>query len=143
MTNEHVLLREIAVPISGTCADSPGILKGTVLVYSDPNTVAASTGNTDNVAGIAAQEKITLNGQTKIAFYEEGDFRGIASGNIGLGDPIASWGREGINQVYSVISGNGGSLSENIILGVAKEAASDEETFRYKLAPQTLIDPRA
>ena len=137
MTNEHVLLREIAPPVSGTCADTPGILKGTVLVYSDPNTVAASTGTNDEVAGIASQEKITLNGQTKIAFYEQGDFRGIASGNIGVGDPIASAGIGSLNYVYSLIGV--ANLSGNCVLGISKEAASDEETFRYKLAPQALV----
>ena len=142
MTNEAVLMREVSIPISGTVVDGAGILKGTLLTQSDPNTVAASTTTAPIAAGIASQEKVVDNGQTKLAYYDRGDFRVIASGNIGLGDPLAIAGLQGLNYVYSIINA-GGSLSGNIILGHAREAATDEETFRMELHPQTLIDPRA
>ncbi len=137
MTNEHILLREIAVPVSGTVDDSIGFLKGTVLKIADPNTVSASDGNNDEIAGIASQEKIASNGQTKNAFYDKGDFRGILSGSATTGDPLGSWGREGINQIYSLIGVT--NLSGNCVLGTAKEDGTDGQTIRYKLDPQAIM----
>ena len=75
MTNEAVLLKEVALPVSYTVADSGGIEKGTLLKMADLNTAAASDAINDMIAGVAAQEKISLNGQTKLAVYNRGDFR--------------------------------------------------------------------
>ena len=136
MTNEAVLMREVALPVSFTCSDSTGIEKGALLALTDPNTVATAAGvGLDRVAGIAAQEKIALNGQTKIAVYTQGDFKIIGSGSINAGDPVSIWGRDG-NMVFSVAAT--ANLSGNCVLGISKENSTAGQSLRVELKPQAL-----
>lgn len=81
MANEAVLIMEFLPPVMFTCADGTGIEKGTVLKLSDPMTVAASSADNDIFAGIAAEEKIANDGNTKIAVYRAGVFKMVDSGS--------------------------------------------------------------
>ena len=138
MTNEAVLLREVALPVSGTCADATGIAKGAILAMADLNTVALAAADSAIVVGVASQEKIADNGHTKIAFYDQGDFRMTASGDIAIGDAVAtSSGTGNSNTVCAMLST--ANLSGNVILGMAKETAATGETFRVKLQPQSIL----
>ena len=74
MANEAVLYIEQEKPIMMTCADGTGIEKGTLLKLSDPMTVAATSADNDIFAGVAANEKIANDGNTKIAVYRKGIF---------------------------------------------------------------------
>lgn len=78
MALECVLMVETELPVAFTCADGTGIEQGTVLKLTDPMTVAASDGDTDVCAGIAAEEKIANDGKTTIAVYRRGIFKGFA-----------------------------------------------------------------
>ncbi|MEX0595483.1 MAG: hypothetical protein WD512_03205, partial [Candidatus Paceibacterota bacterium] len=62
MALETTLMVELESPVNFTCADGTGIEKGAILTLSDPNTVATTTGDTDAVIGIAAEEKIASDG---------------------------------------------------------------------------------
>ncbi len=137
MTNEAVLLREVSVPVSFTCSDSIGIEKGAILTLSDPNTVALCTTDKAEVAGIAAQEKIASNGQIKIAFYDRGDFKLVASGSITVGDPVGTSANSGASNTVCTLVGVA-NLSGNCVLGIAKETATTGETLRVELKPQAL-----
>ena len=135
MTNEAVLMREVSVPVSFTCSDSTGIEKGALLALTDPNTCATATTSKEEVAGVAAQEKIANNGQTKVAVYDRGDFKIVASGSITAGDPVAMWGRDG-NMVFTLVGV--ANLSGNCVFGIAKETATNGQTLRVELKPQAL-----
>jgi len=130
-------MREVELPVSFTVADGAGIEKGTLLKMADLNTAAASTAVNDVIAGIAAQEKIVSNGQTKLAVYVRGDFKGELSGNATTGDPLGSHSRTGEeNTIYSLAGVV--NLSGNCCLGVAKEDGTDGQTIRYELKPQVI-----
>jgi len=81
MANEAVLVMELMPPIMFTCADGTGIEKGTLLKLSDPMTVAATSADNDIFAGVAAEEKIANDGNTKIAVYRAGVFKMTDSGS--------------------------------------------------------------
>lgn len=138
MSNEAVLMREVVLPVSFTCDETVGFLKGTLLALADPNTCIASSAINDKIAGVAAQEKIAGNGQNKIAVYDGGDFRFTCSGTVNVGDPVGSYSRAaGENFVYT-LSGVA-NLSGVCCVGIAKEEASTGETLRVELKPQILV----
>ena len=61
-------------PIRYTCADGTGIAKGSLMELTSPRTVIQSTDVDRPIVGIAAQEKVALDGQTSIAVYTNGIF---------------------------------------------------------------------
>lgn len=123
---------EVAVPM--TVADGVGIEKGAILLLTDPNTAATTTGDTDACAGIAKTEKIASDGKTKLAVYKRGIFRGYA----GLAGVTA-----GAAIITDTATGAANELvdadvnSENIV-GRALETATDGETFLFELNPFTV-----
>lgn len=103
-------------------------------MISDPATVAVTTGDTDAVIGIAAEEKIANDGKTKIAVYMDGIFKGYA-------------GLAGVTAGMSIITDTAtGAANELVVadvnsehtVGMALETAADGETFLFKLDPQGL-----
>lgn len=134
MARECTLMIETMPPIPFTCADGTGIEKGTVLKLTDPMTVAAADGDTDIVAGIAAEEKIADDGKTTIAVYTRGIFKGYAgAAGVGVGHAI----------ITDVSTGDTNELvsadvnSENIV-GRSLETATDTQTFLFELHPFTV-----
>ena len=132
MANEHVLYRETHLPVSYTVSDSTGIEKGTLLRETDPNTAVAISATKQAIAGVAAYEKIASNGQTRLAVYQGGQFKAVASGSITVGDGLVS-DHTG-NKLVSSSAQTG--LSGSLIVGMALETATDGETFLYELRPQ-------
>ena len=132
MADEAVLIYETAPPIPFTCDDSVGIEKGAILMLTDPMTVATATGDTDIVAGIAAEEKIANDGKTKIAVYDEGYFKetaGLAGVKVGL-NIITDVGTGSANELV-VADG----AAEQLV-GRSMETATDRQTFMFKLDPR-------
>lgn len=124
MANEAVLYRETHLPEQFTCADGAGIEKGTVLKLSDPNTVAASSADNDIFAGIAAEEKIASDGNTKIAVYTRGIFKMVVSSTgstVGVNQVI-----KGANTIgdYTTLDGEKG-----YVVGKALETGTNGETI--------------
>jgi len=132
MANEATLLKETALPVSFTVAEGAGIEKGAILKLTDPMTAALADGDEDDVAGIAAEEKIASNGQTKLAVYRQGEFKVTASGSITAGDTVATHASSGGSNVVAVATASavGGKT-----LGIALETVSEGETFRMELRP--------
>ena len=130
----HTLAVQKTFPVSMTVADGTGIEKGTLLLASDPNTAAASTGANDQLAGILYTEKIASDGNTRAAVLKgPGDIlRATASGSIGMNDALVS----SATGASFVASGQGQTvtqLSGSRILGRSLETVTDGQTFLYEL----------
>lgn len=131
MTGEAVLMVEIAPPIMMTCADVGAIPKGSVLEIADPLTVTIANGDEDYVGGIAAEEKISADGKTKIAVYQQGIFKMLAQGNITAGNAVSTAAASGatVNNVAAATKTSVGRKT----LGIALEDATDEQTLLVEL----------
>lgn len=129
---ECIYETEVAVPF--TCADGAGIEKGSILALADPATVSVTTGDTDIVAGIAKTEKIANDGNTKIAVWRRGIFKGYA-GAAGVTAGAAIITDTGTGAANELV--NADVNSENIV-GRALETATDGQTFLFELNPFTV-----
>jgi len=91
------LLVETDLPIMMTCIDGAGIEKGTLLKMTTPLTAAACTADNEVWAGVAAEEKISGDGKTKIAVYVRGIF-GLTAGGAGItvGKPVSISGANAV-----------------------------------------------
>lgn len=134
MALEATLHTETEPPVAFTCADGAGIEKGSILILTDPNTVAVTTGDTDPVAGIAAEEKIASDGKTKIAVYRRGIFRAfIGAAGCTVGNALITDTSTGAaNELVSADVN-----SENIV-GRALETATDTQSALIELGPFTV-----
>jgi hypothetical protein len=131
MADETTLVFETSKPIPFTCADGTAIEKGALLMITDPFTVATTTGDTDPIVGIAAEEKIANDGKVKIGVYPSGIFRGTAgAAGVTVGMAIISDTATGSANELVVADVN----SEHIV-GRALETATDRETFLFQLNP--------
>ena len=134
MALEATLIHETELPIPMTCADGTAITKGAILVLSDPNTVATTTGDTDVVAGIAAESKIANDGNTKISVYKRGIFKcAIGAGGCTVGNALITDTGTGAANELAAADVN----SENIF-GRALETAVDTDTALVELNPFTV-----
>jgi len=131
MALECTLLVELEPAVSFTCAEGTGIPKGSLLKIADPNTVSQCGGDNERVIGIAADEKIASDGNTQIAVWLRGIFKGTAgaAGTV-AGDAIISDCATGDDNEMVIAD----DASENLI-GMALETAGDLETFKFLLQP--------
>ena len=130
MALECTLLVELEPAVSFTCADT-AIPKGSLMILTDPNTVAITTGDTDEIIGIAAEEYTSGSGLLKIGVYLRGIFRGFA-------------GLAGVTAGKGIISDTGTGAANEIvdadndserIIGTSFETATDTQSFRFLLNP--------
>ena len=134
MALEATLVTELELPINMTVADGTGIEKGAILMMSDPNTAATATGDTDIVAGIAAEEKIASDGKTSLAVYRRGIFKCfIGAGGCTVGAALITDVATGAANELATADVN----SENIF-GRALETALDTESALVELNPFTV-----
>lgn len=131
MALEATLDVQYMPPVQFTCADGTGIEKGALLTLSDPATVATTTGDTDPIVGIAAQEKIANDGRTKIAVHVMGIFRGYAgAAGVTAGQAIISdTGTGAANELVNA------DVNSEHIVGRSLETATDGQTFLFELKP--------
>lgn len=131
MALETTLVMETGKPIMFTCADGTGIEKGAILKMTDPMTAATADGDTDIIAGIAAEEKIANDGKTKIAVFREGIFKGFAgAAGATVGSAlITDVGTGAANEIVDA------DVNSENILGTALETAADTESFLFELKP--------
>jgi|SRR3990167_1960036 len=134
MALEAVLIKELEPAVNFTCADATGIAKGSFLKIADPNTVAQAGTDNDAVIGIAAEEKVASDGNTQIAVYMRGIFRGtIGAGGCTAGDALICDSSTGDDNEMATADVN----SEHII-GIALETGTDLETIKFLLQPVTV-----
>ncbi len=131
MALETTLLYELEPAIPFTCADGTGIEKGALLILTDPMTVATTTGDTDEIIGIAAEEKIANDGRTKIAVYMRGIFRGFA-GAAGVTAGLAIISDTGTGAPNELVVAD---VNSEAIVGMALETATDTQSFTFYLNP--------
>jgi len=129
MALETTLMVELETPVAFTCADGTGIEKGALLKLSDPATVATTTGDTDAIIGIAAEEKVASDGKTTIAVYLRGIFKGYAgAAGVTVGMGIISDTATGAANELVVAD-----LNSEHIVGTALETATDTQSFMFLL----------
>ena len=134
MADETELMWELEPPVPMTCANGTGIEKGAILMLSDPFTVATTTGDTDVVIGIAAEEKIASDGKTTIPVYLRGIFKGTA-GAAGATVGMALITDTGTGTANELVVAD---VNSEAIVGMALETATDRETFLFLLQPMGL-----
>src|SRR3990167_3620061 len=130
MANEAVIIelpRNIH-PVMRTVADSGTIEKGTLLKLADPNTVTASSA-ADVWGGVAAAEKLTLDGSTKIAVHLNGVFDMTCNANAGItaGQQVSL---SGVNLIKTATEAE---IAAGTHIGTAEETATASEVIRVRL----------
>ena len=127
MANETTLMVETELPISFKCADGATIEKGAILKLTESMTAATTSGQGDNVAGIAAEEKIANDGKVTIPVYMGGIFKGVAGAAIAIG--VALMTDATANKIETSTGKTGAQQ-----LGYTLEAPSgDNQTFIFRL----------
>ena len=128
MANEvAVLIIETELPIAMTCADA-AIPKGTLLALADPFTVAATSGDNDIFGGVAAEEKISGDGKTKIAVYRAGIFN-VESGTTGT--TVGKSVKIEANNEFTDVTADNSDLG--YVWGKALETSANGELFLMEL----------
>ena len=131
MALEAVLLTELEPAVPFTCADGTGIEKGALLLLTDPMTVATTTGDTDEIIGIAAEEKIASDGKTTIVVYLRGIFKGFA-GAAGTTAGLAIISDTATGAANELVVAD---VNSEAVVGIALETATDTQSFKFLLQP--------
>jgi len=131
MALEATLHHELELPVPFTVADGAGIEKGSLLILTDPLTVAVTTGDTDEIIGIAAEEKIASDGKTKLGVYMRGIFRGFA-GAAGTTAGLAIISDTGTGAANEIVVAD---VNSEALIGMALETATDGQSFLFYLNP--------
>lgn len=132
MTNEATLIIQTGHALPFTVAEDAGIEKGAILKMTDLMTAELADGNEDVVAGIAASEKISGDGKTKLGVFREGIFKVYLSGSATVGDALITAAGEVTNYVKTA------GLNGEDIIGIALETGADGETILMELKPMTI-----
>lgn len=133
MALELTIFKETHPAESFTIADGASVAKGTLMKLTDPNTVAASDGDADIIAGVLKVEKVANSGITQAAVWTRGEFKATAGGSITVGDALITNASTGAaNELITA-----GVNAENIV-GRSRETASDTHTFIFELNPTTI-----
>jgi len=134
MANEATLMVRTGEPIPMTVADASAIEKGSIMMLSDPNTCALSTGDNDYVAGILSSEKIANSGTTNVGVFREGIFEILCSGAVTAGQAVMTFSSTGGYNYVTLATANS---SGGRTLGIALEttAAGTSERILVELKP--------
>jgi len=135
----EAVLRDVKPLVSRryTCATSTGIAKGTFLKNADPHTASASTGTGDHFVGFAHADvnkstDTAFNTETSITADKGGMYELVASGAITSGQKVKT--AVPGNYVMAALDADVTS-SYAIIVGIARETASDGETINVEVLP--------
>jgi len=111
-------------PVRYTVANAAALEKGCLVQMETPRTIIATAADNDPFAGIAAAEKVTLDGQTSIACYTHGifDITNDAAATILIGERVSI---KGANDIAKVAAAD--RLFSNV--GIALEAGAINEVI--------------
>jgi len=117
-----------------TCATSTNIPKGTFLKNADPSTASASTGTGDAFIGFAHAEingasDTDFNTETSVTADKGGMYELVASGAI----LVNSYVKTAAPGNYVMECSIADLLSEAIIVGIAREAATADKTINVEV----------
>ena len=105
-----------------TVADANALSKGTLMVVgSSPDTAVAHSAVDEIPLGILVEDKVALDGQTRVGIWVRGDFEILAEGSTVLGNLVCL--ANTVNNVKE-IGGTLSSLSLARILGRALDTGS-------------------
>jgi len=111
-----------------TVAEDAGIPQYTICKLTDPRTAAATTASGDEVAGIAATEKVADNGNTSLGLFTTGTFVMTDSGSgLSAGQLVSVGGANTIKTATAT------EVEEGKILGKALQDISSGQTGEVKL----------
>ena len=127
MANEATLVFETSKPIPFTVANGTGIEKGSLLKMTDPFTAIINSATLNDIAGIAAEEKIASDGKTTLGVYRTGIFKMTLSGSCTVGDALCN--DASVNMVKRAAQ----NLSGSKCLGYALETGATGETILVEL----------
>ena len=135
MANEAVLRdNKILVSRRYTCATSTGIAKGTYLKNADLHTASASTGTGDDFIGFAHADvnestDSEFNTDTSITADKGAMYELVASGAILVNSYVKTAAPGNMVMEMSIAD----MTSYGIIVGIAREAATDGETINVEV----------
>ena len=132
MTFEATLMIETELPVSLTCDEATGILKGTSVKLANPATISAAVGDEEMCGGIIGSEKIASDGNTKAKVYRCGWFKVYASGAILAGQPVCNAGSGSFPNHFKLADA---SCSGSKTWGICMEDVADQESFLMELRP--------
>ena len=128
MAFEWEILVELEPAVGFTVANATGIEKGTLLKLTDNMNAIITEGSANKVAGVAAEEKVSGDGKTKIAVYMRGIFKCTAGGTITVGDGLISE-TGGTNEVLADTA----AADNAAVFGIALQDATDGQTLKVLL----------
>lgn len=125
MANEAVCIETPTEFRRYTVADGTGIVKGTLLKLSDPNTAAATSADNDPFAGIAWEEKTASDGITEITAAVNGiwDLKDSGAG-------ITAGAVVNIGGANLIVASAAADLLTGSVVGKALETAGASEVIR-------------
>ena len=110
-----------------TCASGTAISKGTLLVLSDPRTVAAHASIGQYMGGVAAMDKSATDGSTSISAWTNGIFEGKSSGTMTIGLPFKT------SNLPNHVEPAANTIIGSAVGGYALETGSGVETINLRL----------
>ena len=127
MSDEAILAIETEIPIAFKVADGAAIEKGSFLRLTESMTAIIHSGQNQQCAGIAAEEKIANDGKVTIPVYMGGIFKVVAGASATIGAALMLDAT--VNKVETATTGTGAQG-----IGYALEAPSgDNQTFLMRL----------
>ncbi len=121
-----------------TCATGTAIAKGTYLKNADPSTASASTGTGDPFCGFAhadvnSSTDSSFNTDTSVTADKGGMYELVASGAITVNAYVKTAAPG--NYVMQCTDADM-TASIAVVVGIAREAASDSETINVEVLPR-------
>jgi hypothetical protein len=138
----EAVLRDNSVLVSRryTCATGTGIAKGTFLKNADPHTASASTGTGDHFIGFAHADvnkstDTAFNTETSVTADKGAMYELVASGSIAVNQYVKTAAPGNYVMAIDAADLASGVASFGIIVGIAREAASNGETINVEVFP--------
>jgi hypothetical protein len=139
MAAEAVIIELLGVipgcPVSFKCLDASAIAKGALLQLTTATIreVITHTGIDKPIVGIAAHEKVALDGSTTITAYTNGifDMTAAAAGATDVGHMVAPSAT-----VNMITPADGSDLLQGSFIGNALEAVANDETAAIRVLTQ-------
>lgn len=126
MANEATLRDRLSHPIDFTVGNATSIEKGAFLKLVDARTASGAALIGAVCAGIAAREKVSGDGRTRLAVFRNGIFDVRASGAITVGEPVQMAENNDVMRAAANASGA-------VVIGSALETATDAEVIQIHL----------
>lgn len=116
-----------------TIADGTAITKGALMTLSaDPDTAISHTPPDSGIPiGVAVEDKVASDGQTRIGIRVRGDVQMTANGTIGLGGLVIP--SLVANRVKVMNSGSNSLTDLKFVLGRSLEDVTDGQTIKVRL----------